>query len=105
MHLHQHSQPLKNYCSAFNVQPLEPQEHAAALQLFDHGHIQTPKHAKLFKTGELCVPGHPPEYVSISFVNFQFNTMQDRMDAVYTVLRNGQNAGEFFASAFRHLWL
>ena len=76
-----------------------------ALQLFDHGHITSARHAKLFKTGELCIPGHAPEYVAIRFLNFQFNAMQDRSDAVYTVLRNGQSAGEFFASAFRHLWL
>ena len=76
-----------------------------ALQLFDHGHITSARHARLFRTGELCIPGHAPEYVAIRFLNFQFNAMQDRSDAVYTVLRSGQYAGEFFASAFRHLWL
>ena len=76
-----------------------------ALQLFDHGHIQMAFHARIFKTGELCIPGHAPEYVAIRFVNFRFNTVQDRFDAVYMVIRDGQDAGEFFASAFRHLWL
>ena len=42
-------------------------------------------HARIFKTGELCIPGHAPEYVAIRFVNFQFNTVQDRFDAVYMV--------------------
>ena len=77
----------------------------SGLVLFDHGHIQTGFHARLFKTGELCLPGRAPEMVAIRFLNFQFNVVQDRMDAVYTVLRNGQRTGEFFASAFRHLGL
>jgi hypothetical protein len=76
-----------------------------ALELFDHGHIKTAFHARIFKTGELCVPGREPEYVAIEFFNFQFNAVQDRDDAVFKVLHNGQHGGTFFASAFRHLWL
>ena len=76
-----------------------------ALELFDHGHIQRASHARLFKTGLLCMPGHAPQTVAVRFFNFQFNAMQDRLDAVYSVWRDGQRVGEFFASAFKHLWL
>lgn len=90
---------------AFAGHDYEVSDFDASLQLYDHGHIQTAFHARLFKTGELCIPGRTPEYVCIRFVDFRFNVVQDRPDAVYSVLRNGERTGEFFASAFRHLWL
>lgn len=52
------------------------------LQLFDHGSIQTPAQAQRYARGLLCLPGLPPENVAIRFARFQFNTLQDRMDAV-----------------------
>lgn len=73
--------------------------------LFDHSHIRTGFHARLFKTGLLCIPGHAPEYVAIRFLEFKFNAVQDRNDAVYSVLRTGDPHAEYFASAFKSLWI
>jgi hypothetical protein len=77
----------------------------AGLRLYDHGHIKTAFHARLFKTGELCAPGCAPEVVRIAFLNFQYNPVQERLDAVFRVLRPERPAAEYFASAFRWLWL
>jgi hypothetical protein len=105
MNTHSHQAHASRFAPQLTARYLASQCFDGALQLFDHGHIQTAFHARMFKTGELCIPGHAPEYVAIRFFNFQFNAVQDRLDAVYTVLRNGQCAGEYFASTFRHLWL
>ena len=77
----------------------------AGLRLYDHSHIKTAFHARLFKTGELCAPGCPPEVVRIQFQNCQYNPVQERLDAVFLVVRHQQPAVEYFASAFRWLWL
>ena len=83
-------------CASVFDGPLEP---------FDHGHIQTPEHAALFKTGELKIPGHAPEIVGVRFFSFQFNAHQNRSEAIFEIFRNGQSTGTYFASAFKSLTL
>lgn len=74
--------------------------------LHDHGHIATPEHAALFKTGELDLPGQPPRIVAVRFSNFAFNAAQKRADAIFEALDSkGQHLGHYFASAFRTLVL
>lgn len=74
--------------------------------LHDHGHIKTPEHAALFKTGELDLPGQAPLTVAVRFSNFAFNAAQKRTDAIFEALdATGQHIGHYFASAFRTLVL
>ncbi|MDT8992831.1 hypothetical protein RQP54_18300 [Curvibacter sp. APW13] len=76
------------------------------VRLHDHGHIQTPEHAALFKTGELDLPGQPIQHVAVRFCNFAFNAAQKRADAVFEALdTTGQHLGHYFASAFKTLVL
>lgn len=76
------------------------------IKMHDHGHIKTPEHASLFKTGELDLPGQNPRCVKVRFANFAFNDAQKRFDAVFEALdAHGQHVGHYFASAFRSLVL
>lgn len=75
------------------------------LELFDHGHIQTADHAKLFKVGWLKLPGYPEVCVAVRFAHFQFNRWQNRQDAVFEVRQRSEFVGHYFASAFKSLIL
>ena len=73
--------------------------------LFDHSHIQTFAHGKLFKTGELQLDGDF-EIVGVQFEGFRYNHAQRRQDAVFGVTHPTRRyLGSFYASAFKSLCL
>ena len=73
--------------------------------LFDHSHIQTRAHGKLFKTGEVQL-NDGFEIVGISMEGFRYNHAQRRQDAVFGVTHpNRGYLGSFYASAFKSLFL
>ena len=74
-------------------------------EYFDHAHIQTAEHARLFKTGWLKLPGHDAVCVAVRFASFQQHDHWKRPDAVFEVLQGGKFVGHYFASAFKSLCL
>ena len=73
--------------------------------LFDHSHIQTWAHGKLFKTGEVQLDGDY-EIVGVSLEGFRYNHAQRRQDAVFGVTHPTRRyLGSFCASAFKALCL
>lgn len=72
------------------------------LELFNHGAIITEAQAKLFKTGELKLPGHDAMDVNVKFMSFQWNQVQKRNEAIFVVTDNAnRHIGDYYISSFR----